>query len=289
MVFAKQGRRRYNPVAQSRTGKALLLLTFLHISDTHISGDPNYHPPGTPESAPHPNRGVEALLKAIDGLPFAIDFVLHTGDVCADPQETDYYCARELLLQFPQPLYLLPDNHDSAQLMEDILHDGARLQVLRDAHIQLGDCHLLTLYTNGEGDVHAPTLREEQIDWFADRLATISDGPVVVGVHHALIETGVPWIDEQMRVQNGGRVQRLLKRHQEKVAGVFHGHIHQAATAVSEGVMFVCCPSTWSNLAGYPGLSEAEPDLTTPGGFNLVMLRDNRTFVRRYSLPLLTR
>jgi Icc protein len=263
------------------------LLTFLHISDTHISADPAYHPPAIPDSLPHPNHGVERLLEAIDGLPFEIEFILHTGDVCADPHEKDYHCARELLSQLSQPLYLLPGNHDSAQLMEDILHDGEQLRVLRDAHVQLEGCHLLTLDSNGEGDIHAPNLRDEQIEWFAEQLESISDQPIIVGLHHALIETGVPWIDEQMRVQNGGRIQRLLQQHQHSITGVFYGHIHQMTTSVSGGVMYICCPSTWSNLAAYPGLKESEPDLNTAVGFNLVMLRDNHTFVRRYSLPLL--
>ena len=38
-----------------------------------------------------------------------------------------------------------------------------------------------------------------------------------------------------------------------------------------------------------PGLREGIADPLTPGGFNLVMLRDGRTFVRRYNLPRLTR
>jgi len=264
-----------------------VVLTFLHISDTHISADPAYHPPEIPTSLPHPKQAAERLFAAIDGLPFEFEFILHTGDVCADPIEKDYHCARELLSRLAKPVYLLPGNHDSAQMMAEFLHDGEGMRVLGDAHLQLGNCQLLTLDTNGEGDDHAPMLRDDQIDWFAQRLESDGEGPVVVAVHHALIETGVPWIDQQMRVQNGERIQQILRRHQDKVAGVFHGHIHQATVTASEGIAYISCPSTWSNLAGYPGLSAPEPDLYTAGGFNLVMLRDARVFVRRYSLPLL--
>ena len=264
------------------------MTTFLHISDSHISADPAYHPPEIPASLPHPNRGVERLLEMISRLPYEIEFILHTGDVCADPQAEDYHCARELLTPLSQPLYLLPGNHDSLRLMRDIMHDGEHTQVLGDAHLQLGGCHLVTLDSNEEGDVHAPNLSDEQIDWFAERLASIADGPIIVAVHHPLIETGVAWLDEQMRVQNGQRVQRLLRQHRDKIAGVFHGHIHQSTTTFSDGVTYICCPSTWSNLAGYPGLGAAEPDLNTQGGFNLVMLRENGAFVRRYSLPSLS-
>ncbi len=265
------------------------MLTFLHISDTHISGNPDYRPPWLPQSVPHPNRGIENLLKAIELLPFEIDFILHTGDVCAEPRPADYHCARDWLMQFPQPLYLLPGNHDSTELMLDILHDGTRLIVLRDAHVQLSGYHLVTVDTNGAGDSHAPNLREDQFESFAQNLEATAGQPVIVGVHHPLIETDIPWIDENMRVQNGARLQHLLRQHSSNLAGVFHGHIHQATNSFADGVLYVSCQSTWSNLAAYPGLREDEADTLTAGGFNLVMLRGNRLFVRRYSLPAIGR
>jgi len=265
------------------------MLTFLHISDTHISGDPDYHPPWIPESVAHPNRGTELLLQAIQGLPFALDFILHTGDVCADPNEADYVSARELLLQFPGPMYLLPGNHDSAGHMEAILHDGRKLHVLRDAHAEVSGYHLVTLDSAGQGDVHAPTLDLEQIAWFAEALDAASGQPIIAAMHHSPVETGIPWLDEKMRIQNGDQVQRILRAHRDKLAGVFHGHIHQQTDSLQDGVLYVCCPSTWSNLAGAPDVREGIADPLTPGGFNLVMLRDSRTFVRRFNLPHLTR
>lgn len=265
------------------------MLTFLHISDTHISGDPDYHPPWIPEEVPHPNRGVELLLAAIDQLPFAIDFILHTGDVCADPQEADYHCARDLLSQLGPPVYLLPGNHDSAAYMEAILHDESKLHVLRDAQLDVSGYRLVALDTNGPGDAHAPSLRDEQIVFFAEALEASADAPTIVAMHHSPIATGVPWLDDHMRIQNGDQIQRILRAHREKLAGVFHGHIHQQTVNHDDGVLYVCCPSTWSNLSAYPGLGEGLADPLTSGGFNLVMLRDRRAFVRRYNLPLLRR
>lgn len=279
----------YNRLKGSKLRGTVHVLTFLHISDTHISGDPEYHPPWIPEYVPHPNRGAESLLAAIDQLPFEIDFILHTGDVCADPHEADYHCAHELLSQFRQPVFMLPGNHDSADYMQAILHDGAKLQVLRDTQLEVKGFRLITLDTNGPGDVHAPTLRDEQIDFFADALGAAGDQPTIVAMHHSPIETGVPWLDDHMRIQNGDRVQRILRAHRDKLVGVFHGHIHQQTASLGDGVLYICCPSTWSNLSGYPGLGDGVADPLTPGGFNLVMIRDGRSFVRRYNLPLLRR
>ena len=58
-------------------------------------------------------------------------------------------------------------------------------------------------------------------------------------------------------------------------------------TTHSDGLLYISCQSTWSNLAAYPQLSEPEPDTLTPAGFNLVMLQERRLFVRRFSLPAL--
>lgn len=263
------------------------MLTFLHISDTHISADPNYHLHSIPERVSRPNPGAEALLEAIQGLPFAFEFIVHTGDACADPTAEDCQCARELLGRFPAPLYILPGNHDSAPLMEDHLHDGERLHVMRDARVQVGEAQLLTLDTNGAGDPHSPTLSDNQIEWFADCLEESAGQTTVVACHHPLIKTGVPLIDDGMRVQNGEEIQRILQRHSSRIAAVFHGHIHQSMDTHCDGVLYVSCQSLGSNLAAYPGLGEFEVDELTPGGFNLVMVDDNRVFVRRYSLPAL--
>lgn len=264
------------------------MLTFLHISDTHISDESRDLPALASQGMPHPNRGAEKLIEAIGQLPFAIDFILHTGDVCADPFEDHYLCARDLLRRIEQPLYLLPGNHDSAELMADILHDGEAMTVVRDAHLQVGDHHLLTLDTNGDGDPVAPFLREEKIEWIGERLKSIRDQRVIVAMHHPLTKTGIRWHDDKMRVQNGEAIQSILQAYSANIAGVFFGHIHQQTNTLCEGVLYVCCPSTWYNFATYPGIDVGEHDLATPGGFNLVVVQEDRTFVRRYNLPIIS-
>ena len=261
------------------------MLTFLHISDTHISADPEYGPHWLRKPLAQPNLGVESLLEAINRLPFAVDFILHTGDVCAEPEAEDYHLARELLDRLEQPLYLLPGNHDSARMTREMLADGERRQVLGDDHKIINGHHLITVDISGADDPLTPTLPDGQIDHFAAQLNEAQEGPILVAAHHPFLPTGVPWIDDEARIQNGERLHELLVARRERVAGVFFGHIHQVATSYSDGITYNCCPSTWFNFTGYPGMESADADLDTPGGFNLVMIRENRSFVRRYSLP----
>ena len=261
------------------------MLTFLHISDTHICADPAYRPHWLRKSVAHPNRGVESLLEAIDALPFTVDFILHTGDICAEPEAENYHVARELLDRLEQPLYLLPGNHDSPQLAREILADGERRQVLDDDHTIINGYHLISIEAGGVGDPVFPTVPEEQIANFAALLNQAQDGPILVAAHYPFVRTGVPWIDDGARIQNGERLHELLVAQRERVAGVFFGHIHQVVTSFCDGITYNSCPSTWFSFTGYPGMEAADADLDAPCGFNLVMIRENRSFVRFYGLP----
>ena len=286
-IFANPQWRSYNLDNCGHTSKALLLLTFLHISDTHISTDPDYDPHWLRHSVPHPNRGVESLLEAIQQLPFNIDFILHTGDVCAEPPEENYHLALDYLRSLEQPLFMLPGNHDSADMMREVLSDGDQRRVLGDECVTIKGYHLLTIDGSEAEDPLAPTLAEKQIEGFGDQLSQTQGDPVLVAAHYPLIKTGVPWIDDSARIQNGERIHDLLAPHHDRVVGGFFGHIHQVANSTCDGITYTCCPSTWFGFTGFPGMQAAGADLDTPGGFNLVMIRDNRSFVRRYGLPRL--
>lgn len=261
------------------------MLTFLHISDTHISVDPKIGSHEIFAAAPHPNRRAEALVGAIRQLPFPFDFILHTGDVCADPLPENYQRALQILRPLQQPLILLPGNHDSIHLMREILSDGQRRRVMGDDHIAIKGYHLLTIDGSGADNPLAPTLSHGQIENFAALVRRTQDAPLLVAAHYPFIKTGVAWIDDDSRVQNGERIHDILTRRRQQVLGVFFGHIHQAISSICDGITYACCPSAWSNFAGYPGMASAEADTGTPSGFNLVMIRENRCFIRRVFLP----
>ena len=255
------------------------MITFLHISDTHLSGDPAYHPHWMPPGSIHPNIGAGQLLDAIKQLPYAVDFILHTGDVCAEPLVDDYRCACDLLDDLPAPIILLPGNHDSGDLLAAHLHDGERRHVLRDARLRLDDVHIIALNTSGGGE-HAPSLRPQQLDWLESALDACRDGRIIVAAHHPLLETGVPYLDESMRVQNGAAAHAILARHSKRIAGVLHGHIHQPTISFADGISYISCPATWNNHGAYPGMTVNVDDRHCAPGYNLVMLRGTRLSLR---------
>lgn len=283
-TFPKPSSKLQSLMIETIQKEAPRLPTFLHISDTHISSDPPGHACWTADGHGHPNRGVEALLEVINELPFEFDFILHTGDVCNDPLADNYHCARELLLQLPCPIYLLPGNHDSTEFMLEILHDGRRLHVLRDDHVQCAGIEIVTLDSTEEGS-HLAQLAESQITFLKGRLDSIGDLPTIIAMHHMPVASGVSYFDEKMHCQIGDRVHRVLKRHGEKIMGVFYGHVHLVANTQRDGILYVCCPSTYYNNFAYPGMPQRITDWATPGGFNLVMIGKQGAFLRRFNLP----
>ena len=71
-----------------------VVLSFVHLSDTHINPNPAYN---IPEADYTPVEGARALVAQINALPFAPDFVLHTGDIAYNPDPDAYDLAREIL------------------------------------------------------------------------------------------------------------------------------------------------------------------------------------------------
>ena len=94
------------------------LLSFVHISDTHISADPHYNQDGAMHT---PLVGAKALVRQLNTLPFPPDFVLHTGEVAYNPDETAYPVAYEVLSALKVPVYYLAGNHDDAATLQRIM------------------------------------------------------------------------------------------------------------------------------------------------------------------------
>ena len=95
-----------------------IILTFVHLSDTHISSDPDYGRPETPHTT---QQGARALVQQVNALPFKVDFILHTGDVVYDPELEPYHTARDILGQLQQPVYYVRGNHDYSAGLQRVL------------------------------------------------------------------------------------------------------------------------------------------------------------------------
>jgi Icc protein len=229
-------------------------LVFIHISDTHLGSDANYVHRGF---APH--ERTERLVEDIRRLGIRPDFIVHTGDVCGDKEihatPRHYQHAKTLLAQLPGPHYYLVGNHDCAKSLFSSLEMGPHEVFYQNGEDQAYSfmskgvtCFSLSssIPTKREGLLSAP-----QLEALEARVAATTS-PMLFFLHHPPLSIGSPWMDQNMLLQDGEALHRLLSRYRERVLGVFFGHIHQPWQTVRDGISYVSSPGTIFQFSTLP-------------------------------------
>jgi 3',5'-cyclic-AMP phosphodiesterase len=258
-------------------------VTFAHISDTHIGATRDYVRHGF-AALPCAER----LVATLNALPFALDFVVHTGDVVTEPDERAYRLAADTFAALRAPMYYTTGNHDGAGLIARHLHLPPH-QPLTD------DPDLLTYAFEVRGhrflavDARGPDFIDPQGLLSAGQLAILdrelgADGPpLTVFCHFMPLAMGIPWIDETMLILNGDALHQRLVAAGPRLRGVFVGHLHQAASVQRDGVLYVSAPSVFAQLGGDPGDHRSRVDRVAPPGFAVVHVSRDQVVVRPYA------
>ncbi|MCB9452940.1 MAG: metallophosphoesterase [Anaerolineaceae bacterium] len=254
------------------------LLRFIHISDTHISPDPDYHREYTPHSA---QEGARALVRELNALPFTPDFVLHTGDVAYNPDPDAYPTCRDILGAIRYPVYYLAGNHDDSAALQRILlrHED----VLLPFHYTFAVNGVLFACVDSNGPAEPPRgyVTDEQLAWLAGICAADDEHPLVVAVHHNVLPVDVPWLDDYMPMVNGEAFHAALLPAKDRLRGVFHGHTHQQTDTLRDGILYSSVASSWSQFHGWPEMTHTTPDSGAEPGYNMVTITPDQTFIRR--------
>jgi len=257
------------------------LLTFIHISDTHLNPDPNY----TKDYADYtPIEGATALIEHLQTLTFPIDFILHTGDVVYDPDDNAYAAVKDVFAPIDIPIHYIAGNHDDNNGLQRHLMGRADEEIIPNLHyeFEVNGVQVICVDSNGPAEVPAGYVPDEQLDWL-DTLCTADDNrPLVIAVHHNPVPVGVPWLDNWMRITNGLDFHNIVKRASSRLVGVFHGHIHQQTTVYREGVMYSAAASPWTQFHSYPQMTHTTSDDNARPGYSVVTVQKGQSFVRRY-------
>lgn len=257
-------------------------LTFVHISDTHISPDTEYGKQHTPYST---KVGAEALVKAVNALPFHVDFVLHTGDVVYDPVPEAYLTARDILSQLVHPVYYLSGNHDNGVELQRLLL--GRSEILEPFYytFDANGFQIVGLDSNGPAEVPRGNVISQQLEWLDAICSAHDERPLVVAVHHNALPVGSPWLDDYMRITNGEALHQILLKAKDRLRGVFFGHVHQNIQMLQDGILYTSASSSWNQFSSWAGSTETVPDGENPG-FNVVSVTANQTFIRRWNFTV---
>lgn len=256
------------------------LLTFIHISDTHISPDSMY---GADGSVPPANAAADALVRELKQLPFRPDFVLHTGDVVFDPVAEAYEPARAILQQIPFPVHYAAGNHDDATALQRILLGHEDVQLPFCYEVETNGVQGVVLDSNGPAEPPRGYMTHRQLEWLANHCDPDDPRPLWVGIHHNVVDAGSPWLDSYMRITNGEDLHAALLPLRGRLRGVFFGHVHQGLTYMRDGILYVSSPSPWVAFRAWSGSSDTVREPLPESGFNVVTITAEQTFIRRWN------
>ncbi|MBC8098234.1 MAG: metallophosphoesterase [Armatimonadetes bacterium] len=266
------------------------LLTFVHLSDTHIHLDPAYVGNHVKYG---PRPGVAALIDHINTLPFHIDCILHTGDIMTDPtQDADYALAQAMLSRLNFPVYYIPGNHDRSAGVKHIM-----LAERIAAGLTLAPSEAHSYYTTEVNGVQlimldssvphaaAGVISDEQLAWLEPLCSDADDArPLIVGVHHHPLRLLAPWLDE-LPLLNGDALHAVLLKAKRRLRGVFFGHIHETTLLTRDDIRYISTLSAWFQTRTWVGQTEPTQDPVQQPGFNIVTLTATDTLVRAYRIP----
>ncbi|MFW5748395.1 MAG: metallophosphoesterase family protein [Chloroflexota bacterium] len=259
------------------------LLTFVHISDTHIHHDPTYTREGADTTS---KAGARALVDAINALPFEPAFVLHTGDVAYDPEPEAYQACREILGEIRFPVHYVAGNHDDSRALQNALVQSGEPQDQLHYSFVVNGVEVAVVDSNGPANPPAGYFTDSQLEWVRQICSEPVDRPLVIATHHNPIQVNVPWLDDFMGARNGEEFHRAILPARHRLRGVFFGHVHQNLDFYRDGVLYTSCLSSWMQFQAYPGLERTTSDIGAEPGYSIVMINADGTFIRRCRFPV---
>jgi Icc protein len=209
-------------------------------------------------------------VRQLNGLPFTPDFILHTGDVAADPLPGVYDAVRAVLRDVNHPIRYLAGNHD----------DPAQLQL--EEEFEINGVHFVCIDSNGPAEPPRGFVTESELARLRRICERDDPRPLVIATHHNVLPIGAPWSDEFMRMTNGEDFHRAILPARRRIRGVFFGHVHQDVETLRDGILYSAASSSWCQFHAWPGQELTVHDREAQPGFNVVTISRDQTTIRRH-------
>ncbi len=203
----------------------------VQISDTHLGADPGYDLRGV-----NTRDSLQAVINAATGHLNVADHIIVTGDISHDETAASYAMIRDKLSAFDGQKSWLPGNHDNLKVLHEVFANAEWPGL-----VKLGGWCLIGLNSLVAGQ-EGGYLDDAQLQELATRLDDNKSQPTVVALHHPPISIQSPWMDN-ISLKNQRAFQEILSQHQQ-VRAVIFGHAHQEFDVLSDGIRWLCCPST---------------------------------------------
>jgi Icc protein len=207
------------------------------ISDLHIK------PPGTlAYGRVDTAKALERCVTALNEFSPAPDFVVISGDLADTPTSQEYDYLKSLLAPLKLPFVAIPGNHDSRELMRLAFpRAGYALSTgPLNQKLELGRLDLLLLDSSVPGKPHGE-LDALTLQWLDDMLASSTDRPALLFLHHPPFLTGI-WHMDRQNLGSSAELASIVKRH-PRVQLIAAGHVHRATLAMFAGTPATICPA----------------------------------------------
>ena len=207
------------------------------ISDLHIK------PPGSlAYGVVDTGKALERCVATLNEFRPLPDFVVISGDLADTPTIEEYQYLKRLLAPLNLPFVSVPGNHDSRELMRAAFPDAcyAAASGPLDQKIEVGELDLLLLDSSVPGKPHG-TLEAPTLNWLETTLASSSDRPALLFLHHPPFKTGI-WHMDRQNLLNATELEPIVRRH-SRVQLIATGHIHRATLTMFAGVPTTICPA----------------------------------------------
>ncbi len=212
--------------------------SIVQITDLHIR-EPGRLAYGRLDTAPYLRTAVDTI-NALRQRPRA---VVVTGDLTDFGRAAEYSYLRELLAPLKMPVYLLPGNHDDREQLRSTFQDHSYLGI--DGYIQytvdIDEIRLVALDTCTMGQ-SAGSLCNERLGWLEEVLATSTDKPVVIAMHHPPFRTLIGHMDEIGLLAGATELEAIVARY-TNVERLICGHLHRPIEVRFGGTIASTAPS----------------------------------------------
>jgi Icc protein len=207
------------------------------ISDLHIKR-PGSLAYGRVDTA----KALERCVAVLNELRPAPDLVVISGDLVDTPLAAEYDYLKRLLTALELPFTGIPGNHDSRELMREAfpLAGYASASGPLNHKIGLGELDLVLLDSSVPGKPHGE-LDASTLEWLDTTLASCTDRPALLFLHHPPFRTGI-WHMDRQNLINAGDFAPIVQRH-PRVQLIAAGHVHRTALTMFAGVPATICPA----------------------------------------------
>lgn len=239
-------------------------MRLIQISDPHLFDD-------TDKTLLNLNttQSLLAVLDLVAAAEQAPDLIILSGDISQDHSIVAYQRVAEYCQRFTCPIYWLPGNHDSPEMMQTAF---ATTQFKEDKAILWGKWLLVLLNSHYPKHVAGHLSRSElsRLDYY---LAQHPDQHALVFLHHHPVKVGSTWLDTSC-LQNPDDFFAVTDKYPQ-VRGIICGHIHQVFETHRQNIPILSAPSTCIQFL--PQSAEFALDSVNPG-YRWFDLQDDGTF-----------